>query len=672
MAEEASQDIQRRLAAILSADAVGYSRLMGDDDVATVRTLSASRAIIAEVIASTNGRVVDAPGDNILAEFGSAVDAVNAACTIQERLSVTNAGLPEHRRMAFRIGVNLGDVLVEEGRLYGDGVNIAARLESQAEAGSVMISSSVYDQVHGKVAFEFVDRGKLELKNIPDPVHAYSLETGRPVQGKLPTARTIPKRRRMFAALGAGVVALVIAGGAWYFLLANRTVPAEAAHLSIVVLPFSNLSGDLSQDYVADVLTDQLTTYIARIPGSFVIASTTAFTYKGKSTDAKQIGKELGVRYALEGSVQPDSNRVRVNAELLDAESGAHLWAEEFNHDRGDLPQTEDEIVTRLARTLQINPTDVKAARVERVHPANQDAQELALRCQAAYLNFGPVGDQAEAGFGLCEQALGIDPNNEVALSILAIKFESRVTSAQTSDRQVDVAKVGELASHALAIDPNSPDAHVAKGGYFLVAKRFDDAKGEYQRAIALNPSQMNAYSGLCLAYLDTGQFDEVIICVEKAVHLSPSDSRRSSWLLLEGLADLGLRRDDQALEMLRRATAAGPSVQFGQAALAAALALAGHDAEAKEALRRYLALPDTRSKSIAALKKQVDSDNAGWRAMRERLYEGLHKAGMAEDDAPSASPAEPAARDKPSEPAVVDKPVEPDVADKPARVPSR
>jgi tetratricopeptide (TPR) repeat protein len=291
----------------------------------------------------------------------------------------------------------------------------------------------------------------------------------------------------------------------------------------------------------------------------------------------------------------------------------------------------EDDIITRLARTLQIQLTDIEAARLQRAHPTNPDAQELALRCQAAYVGIGVV-NAAEAPFGLCQQALEVDPNNVVALSALSIQASGRVSGVNSPNRQADIARAEELASRALAIDPNSPDAHYAKGSALQVERRFEEAKAEYERAIALNPSQMNAYQGLCLANLNTGQPDEVITLVDKAIRLSPRDTLSTSWFIAKGLAYIMLRRDEQALEALQRVATANPKPIVPQAWLAATLALTGHDAEARETLQRYLSIPEARTKTIAAFKKQINSDNASYLTMRERIYEGLRKAGVPEE----------------------------------------
>jgi class 3 adenylate cyclase/TolB-like protein len=624
----------RKIAAILAADVVGFSRLTASDEDRTLARLRALRSdLIDPTISVHHGRVVKRTGDGVLVEFRSVLDAVRCAIEVQNSMAERNAGVPPERHIEFRIGIHVGDVVEEsDGDLMGDAVNIAARLEGIGKPGAICLSEPAYWQVKSRLDLAVSDLGEQSLKNIVKPVRAYSLQVGVPAARPEKPLAT-PKKHSMPLLLVAGIAVLIVvaAGSAWYFLGVNRSPPAEAARLSIVVLPFVNLSGDASQDYFADVLTDQLTTFISRIPGSFVIARNTAFTYKGKPADVKQIGKDLGVRYALEGSVQPTATRVRVDARLIDADTGADLWADVFDHDRADLLQMEDDIVTRLARTLQVQLTEVEAARLQRGHPINPDAQELALRCQAAYVNIGIV-NAAEATFHLCEQALAADPNDVVALAALSIQASGRISGVNSADRKADVARADELASRALAIDPNSPDAHYAKGGSLQVERRFAEAKAEYERAIALNPSQMNAYQGLCLANLNTGQPEEVIELVDKATRLSPRDPLSTSWFITKGLAYIMLRRDDQALEALRRVETAIPKPIVPQAWLAAALALTGHDAEARETLQGYLSLPGARTKTIAAFKKQANSDNASYLSMRERIYEGLRKAGLPEE----------------------------------------
>ena len=351
----------RKLAAILVTDVVGYSRLAGADEERTLTRLRGLRSdLIDPAIAAHHGRIVKRTGDGAIVEFRSVVDAVRCAIEVQSGMVERNAGVPPEKRIEFRVGIHLGDVVEEaDGDLMGDGVNIAARLESIAKPGGIRLSEQAYWQVKGRLDLAVTDVGPTQLKNIAELIRVYSLEVGQPAQAK-PTKPGVSKRPS--AMLAAGIVAFIaLAASAGYFLIANRTAtvvptaasPAEPARLSIVVLPFANLSNDPSQEYFADGITDNLTTDLSRIHNSFVIARNTAFSFKGKNVDARDIGRALGVRYVLEGSVQRDQNRVRVNAQLIDAGSGARLWADRFEEDVADLFKLQDQVVARLANSLQ-------------------------------------------------------------------------------------------------------------------------------------------------------------------------------------------------------------------------------------------------------------------------------------------------------------------------------
>jgi len=490
------------------------------------------------------------------------------------------------------------------------------------------------------------------LKNIVEPMRAYSLEVGTPAQAKpakpgepvTRAAPTLQKRRFGLAPLAAALAALlvVIAGGAWWFLNANRPAsvamkaPAEAARLSIVVLPFANLSGDPGQDYLVDALTDELTTSLARIYGTFVIAHNTASTYKGKSVDAKAIGKDLGVRYVLEGSVQPSGDQMRVNAQLIDAGSGAHLWAEQFDAPRADLLQTQDAIVARLANTLALQLIYAEGARVKRAPAANRDAEDLALQCVAGTSKAGPVGKEADAAYALCEQALAIDPNNVRALVALGNKFLLPALLGLSADPKGDLERADELESKALVLDPDDPWAHTQKGWVALAQGRNDEAVAEYERALALDASWADGDVGLGWVHLRLGEFDKSIEYLDKAIRLSPYDRGLPYWYGGKAQANFGLKRYDQAIEQLRQVIAINPNdIPWAHAILVAALALTGHDAEAREALQRYLALPSIGPlKTIAASKAHLESQHWLPAGVSERIYDGLRKAGMPEGEA--------------------------------------
>jgi adenylate cyclase len=643
----------RKLAAILVSDVVGYSRLAGADEDRTLARLRGLRSdLIDPAIAAHHGRIVKRTGDGSIIEFRSVVDAVRCAIEIQNGLIERNAGVPEDRRIEFRVGIHVGDVVEEsDGDLMGDGVNIAARLEGVCEPGAICLSEDAYRQVSSRLEMEVTDLGPTQLKNIDRQIRAYSLQVGVPAKPKpakpaepvTPAAPTPQKRPLGLAPLAAllGALLIVIAGGAWWLLNANRPAsvatkaPAEAARLSIVVLPFANLSGDPGQDYLVDALTDELTTSLARIRDSFVIARNTAMTFKGKPVDAKAIGKDLGVRYVLEGSVQPSGGQMRVNAQFIDAGSGAHLWAEQFDTPRADLLQTQDAIVTHLTRAIDFQLTQAEAARVKRTPAANPDAEDLALQCNAGQWKAGSIGKEADAAYALCEQALAIDPNNVHALMGLGQKFFMLAALGGSGDPKGDLERADELVSKALALDPDWTVNHTMKGTILRFQARYPEAVAEHVRALALDPSNVDAAAELGWDHLFFGHFDKCLEYFDKAILASPYDPGLHHWYGGKAWANFGLKNYDQSIEWARQAIAINPNyVQYIHSALVAALALTGHDAEARESLQRYLALPSTGPlKTIAAWKAYYSAQGGDPPRVEanERVYDGLRKAGMPE-----------------------------------------
>ncbi len=643
----------RKLAAILAADVVGYSRLMGEDEAGTARAVRERRDAAAPIVRGFGGRLVKTTGDGVLLEFPSVVAAVECAVLMQKMMAERNAALPEAKRLVYRMGANLGDVLIEGDDIIGDGVNVAARLEGICEPGGVCVSGSAYEHVQGRVAADFADLGEQRLKNIAKSVRAYALSPEAIAAAKVePRGTTAPKSAKPSAAktrsalpLAAALAALlvVIAGGAWWFLdaipparVAAKT-PAEAERLSIVVTPFVNLSGDPSQDYLVDALTDELTTSLARMRDTFVIARNTAMTLKGKPVDIKAIGKDLGVRYVLEGSVQPSGDRMRVNAQLIDAGSGAHLWAEQFDTPRADLLQTQDAIVAHLANTLDLQLQEAYVAGVKRTPVANRDAEDLALQCSHGAWKAGMIGKEADAAYALCDQALAIDPNNVRALMALGAKFWVRAIFSVSGDRKGDLARADELASKALALDPDWTWTHAVKGAVLRAEGRPEEGVAEQERALALDPSNVTAAADLGFDYANLGEFDQALEYLDKAILASPHDPSLKYWYGGKAEAHFALKNYDQAIESARRAIAINPDYNaFSHAMLVAALALTDHDAEAREALQRFLALPSTGPlKTLAAWKdhfatekhvdpRLVDRD--------ERTLTGLRKAGMPEE----------------------------------------
>jgi class 3 adenylate cyclase/TolB-like protein len=435
----------RRLAAILAADVSGYSRLMGADEEGTHERLKAHfRQLVDPKIEEHHGRVVKNTGDGLLAEFASVGDGVRCAAAWQRAMIDRDAGTPEERRIKFRIGINLGDIIVKDADIFGDGVNVAARLEALAEPGGICISRVVRDQVRDKLAYAFEDLGEHSVKNIARPVRVYALRPESVANLPSPSGAPGPSTSR----------------------------PAVAPRLSFVVLPFANLGNDPEPQYFADGITDDLTTDLSRISGSFVIARNTAFTYKDKPVDARQIGRELGVRYVLEGSVRRTANQVRVNVELIDAESGAHAWADRFDTDCANLAEAQDEIIGRLAQSLNVELWKDVGFRIEREWIADPDALDLVMRGRAA-MQRPPSAARYEQALLLFERALEIDPRSVQAKFSLGIVLTVRAADGWSSTRQQDLARAEQLLLEALEVDPNSVHARqIRGGGIFLIGSR--------------------------------------------------------------------------------------------------------------------------------------------------------------------------------------------------------
>ena len=598
----------RKIAAILVADVVGYSRLAGADEDRTLARLRALRSeLIDPTIAVHHGRVVKRTGDGILIEFRSVVDAVRCAIEVQNGMAERNAGLPPERRIEFRIGIHLGDVVEEsDGDLMGDGVNIAARLEGIAKPGAICLSEDAYRQVSGRLDMEVTDLGQIELKNIERPIRVYSLQVGVPAQAKpatelkAPEKPPEPKPRSALLPLIAGIVAfIVVAGGAWYFLAGTRTAPAVAtapapvasnaapapAHLSVVVLPFTNLSGDPSQDYFADGITENLTTDLSRIRNSFVIARNTAFTFKGKSIDAKEIGKQLGVRYVLEGSVQRDGTRVRVNAQLIDAETGAHLWADRFEEDVSDLFKLQDQVVARLANAL--NYELVRAEAETGAHAKTPDVIDLDMRGHEALWRFfqQPTKDGLIAIRALFEQALKIDPNDADALGDDATTYLNEYSFGWTNPDTDYEAKILGQADRAIALTPHNPWNYSTKSVYLTNTGRAKEGLRVADAAIAINPNYASEYAYRSIAETVLGQFEQAKSDIQQAMRLSPRDPRMGPWHDYMAWAEAGLGHYDAAIEEANEAIDAGYKVFYPYLDLAAAHAIKGEIDEAKTAL---------------------------------------------------------------------------------------
>jgi adenylate cyclase len=516
----------RKLAAILSADAVGYSRLMQADEPATVETLNAYRAAMRRIIERHKGRVVNAPGDALLAEFASVVEAVSAAVEIQQALEGRNMELPAERRMHFRIGVNLGDVIEQEdGTIYGDGVNIAARMEALAEGGGVCVSSTVFDSVEGKLALGFDFLGEQQVKNITKPVRVYRVRTER--REEKPPPKSGAPRKWLWPAV-AGMVLLGALGGAglWTFRHAFRVTPEDPAVAlakgpSIAVLPFTNLSGDPSQDYFADGITETLITDLSKLRNLKVIARNSTFTYKGKPIDVRQISRELGVRYVLEGSVQRAAGRIRMNVQLVDATTGNHLWAERFDRDLKDLFALQDEVTRQIVTELDVKLVAGEDARIWHKTLTNPKAYDAYLRGHEQRFIMSPESNRQARAFH--EQAISLDPGFAMAYSGLAWAHSNDANFYWSDSRERSTQKALEAANQALQLDPNLPDAYSVLGmiHLFLLADH-DKAVAFGKRAVELQPNGAQASAVLGILLTRAGDPEAARRSLEKAAALNP------------------------------------------------------------------------------------------------------------------------------------------------------
>jgi adenylate cyclase len=543
--------VQRRLAAILSADAQGYSRLMSEDDAATVRLLATCRETVTQLVQARHGRVVDMPGDNVLAEFGSAVDAVEAAVAIQDQLAACNSKLSEQRRMLFRIGVNLGDIIVDDGRIYGDGINIAARVEKLADPGGICVSGKVHDEVHRKLDLRFDDLGEHELHNISAKVRVYRIALGQKSE-----ARPIEQ-----AKAGTG---------------------ERQAKPSIIVLPFTNMSGAAEQEFFADGLTEDILTDLSRFRELFVISRNTSFKLKGQSVDVKKIARELGVQYVIEGSVRRAGNRVRVTVQLIDGETDAHLWAERYDRDLEDIFAIQDEITSAIVAIL---PGRVAAAahdRAERKQPGNLAAYECALEAKVLH-HRSKREDNAKAQT-LIARAIELDPKYAHAHAWKACIAGQAWVYGWCEDQDATRQLIERELEIALALDENDSDVQRVLAALRLLQKNHDKAVFHQQRALSLNPNDdlIVVQQGEILTWI--GQPEEGVPWIQKAMRLNPFHPPRF-WNHL-GRAYFVARRYAEAVEAFKRIAAPD---QFHHAFLAACCAQLGDTVAANDHVREVL-----------------------------------------------------------------------------------
>ena len=528
---------ERKLTAILSADVKGYSRLMGDDELATVAALKQFRQIIGQFINRHGGRVIDSPGDNLLAEFASVVDAVECALVVQEEIKSRNSEVPQERRMEFRIGVNLGDVIQDQKRIYGDGINIAARLEDLANAGEVWISGMAYDQVKSKIAVGFEYQGRKEVKNIRDPLRVYRLLTDPDKSGATTYRRRKDdpqhRRRMMVVALVVLVAAIVAAAVGFKLYFHGDDRPIQKAFMdhrrgaaaeempSIAVLPFVNMSPDKDQEYFADGFTEDLITDLSKISGLRVISRNSVFVYKGKPVKVEKVAKEFGVNYVLEGSVRKEGEQVRINAQLIDAKTIDHVWADRYDRNLQDIFNLQNEVSQRIVSALKLKLTAKEETRISKKATENIAAYDIYLRGLEYAGRFTRLYN--EKARELFERAIELDPRFADAYAAVGWTYFTDWSLGWTQDA-VSLEQAYEAAEMALSLDQDASKALCLIGSVLLWRKKHDEAIEAFEKSLSLNPNYAEALSGLGDTLCWAGRPQEGIPLIEEAISLNPGD----------------------------------------------------------------------------------------------------------------------------------------------------
>jgi adenylate cyclase len=588
-------ETKRRLAAIFAADVEGYSRLMGADEVATLDALTARREILDGLIATHGGRIANTAGDSVLAEFGSAVDAVRCAVEAQGALAKANSTLPESRHINFRMGVHVGDVMIRAGDLFGDGVNIAARLQTLARAGGLCVSGVTYDQVRKILPLEFTDLGMQTVKNIEESIRAYEVKA----QGEAASSTL-----REASSLGDGKP------------LALPDKP------SVAVLPFENMSGDPEQEYFADGMVEEIITALSRFKWLFVIARNSSFTFKGKAVDIKEVGRRLGVRYVLEGSVRKASGKVRITGQLIDAVTGAHLWADRFERDLTDVFALQDEVTVAVVSAIQPKLLQTEIALATRRRPENLTAYDCYLRALPQFYLSTREG-LAEA-IRLAQRALELDPRFGLVAALAGICHTNNVLWGYAVDPQFERKEAVRLFRLALRIDDSDPET--LAWAAFISAYMLGDSESEIEmaeRAVALNPNSFYAWNGRGWVYRVAGLPEEAIRSFERAIRMSPVDPLLYRPFTGIGYALIELGRFDEAIVAGKKAHGQNPFFSPAHRCLASAFAHLGRDAEAREAAAHLLEVDP--GFTISAFIARGGQSNA------KLLIEGLRKAGLPE-----------------------------------------
>jgi TolB-like protein/tetratricopeptide (TPR) repeat protein len=587
----AEERVQRRLAAIFAADVAGYSRLMGSDEEGTLQTLNLYRSVITQLVEEHEGRIVATAGDSVLAEFVSPVQAVRSAVAVQRALDRRNADLEDARQMRFRIGVNLGDVMIQGTDVLGEGVNIAARLEQMAPPAGIFVSGTVWEQIEGKVAFPCVYVGDEKVKNIARPVRTYRVSWE---QAEAPSAS----------------------------FSGPPVAPALPDRPSIAVLPFTNMGSDIEQEYFADGISEDIITALSKWRWLFVIARNTSFVYKGKPIDIKQVGRELGVRYVLEGSVRKAGNRVRITAQLIEAATGRHLWGERYDRDLADAFAVQDEITDAVVGAIEPELRRVEQQRAARKSPEAMDAWDHHMRGMWRFHQFSPEDNVAAEG--LIRRAITLDPEFAPGYAALARVYTQRIVFEWSEDPESDRKAAYAMARRAVELDDKDTYAHYTRAWASLLMREHDDAIGEAQKSIDLTPNFALGYYMLGVARVFRGRFEQAIDPFRRAMRLSPHEPLTFFFCYYSGLAQYHQGHYEEAARMARMGIAIRPTHMLYRV-LAASHGQLGHTEEAQVALAEMRRLmPKAAERLWELMNPYFDS------AHRAQFIDGLRKAGWA------------------------------------------
>ena len=632
------QGFKRKLTAILSADAVGYSRLMAENEAATVKTMASYREIMSSLVKQHRGRVVDSPGDNVLAEFSSVVDAVQCAVAVQNEFKTRNAELADNRRMEFRIGINLGDVIDEKDRIYGDGVNIAARLESLADPGGICVSRTAFDQIETKLPLGYEYLGEQSVKNIPKPVGAYRVLMKPDAAGKVIGEKRFLGRFSRKTALAAIVILVVVAGGlvGWniYLQQSKKIAPASVGKMafplpdkpSIAVLPFVNMSDDPKQEYFADGISEDIMTKLSKSGYFFVVSRNSTFSYKGTAVPVRVLARELGVEYVLEGSVRKVDDRIRITAQLIDARADKLVWAERYDREFKDVFEVQDEITKNIVASVEPEFLTAEFQRAQKRDAPGLEAWDTFMRGYWHYLRY--TEEDNETAQRLLRRAIELDPTIANYHAVLAVTHLMDGLYGWGPSRDESLRTALEIAVRGLALDDQDAQVIRVLGLIHFFSRNYDTARSYYERAVAANPYEAENHALLGASFGVDGEYEAALSAFETAFRLSPRDVGTATWYNYMAVAAFTVGRDEEAAEWARKTIEANPQFPGGHRTLAAAYGAMERTEEAKRAAEKLLELlPHL---TIAQLRQSIpyfkDPDGL------ERYLDGLRRAGIPED----------------------------------------